>query len=375
MDAFYASVEQRDRPELRGKPVIVGGSPNSRGVVCAASYEARVFGVRSAMPCAQAYRLCRHAVFVKPEMAKYKAASEKINEVFAATTDLVEPLSLDEAYLDVTENHLGNPSATLVAEAIRREILALTGLTASAGVAPNKFLAKVASDLDKPDGLVVIPPERVAEILVDLPVRRVPGVGRVTEQSLARFGIKTCSDLRAHSREQLCRWFGRAGEAYFQLARGIDPRPVRASRERKSVSVEQTFAADRNDVAEARETVGVLAGLLSERLVRAETRGRTVTLKVKYADFQQVTRSRTLAWPVRERAALEHAALELLADTEVGRRPFRLLGLGVSQLGEERQLVFEFVEAMRRGEGLVCPPEVPVRVNVGAGFTPARGRG
>lgn len=350
MDAFFASVEQRDRPELRGKPVIVGGAPDSRGVVCAASYEARAFGVRSAMPCSQAYRLCRHAAFVRPEMAKYKAASNKIHEVFARTTDLIEPLSLDEAYLDVTENHLGNPSATLVAEAIRREIFTLTGLTASAGVAPNKFLAKVASDLEKPNGLVVIPPERVAEILDDLPVRRIPGVGKVTEESFARFGIKTCADLREHSREQLCRWFGRAGAAYFQLARGIDPRPVRASRERKSVSVEQTFAADRNDLAEARDALGVLAGLLSERLVKAETRGRTVILKVKYADFQQVTRSRTLSWPVREQAALEHAALELLGDTEVGRRPFRLLGLGVSQLGEERQLVFEFVNAMRRGQ-------------------------
>ena len=334
MDAFYASVEQRDRPELRGRPVVVGGSPASRGVVAAASYEARAFGVRSAMPCAQAYRRCPAAVFVRPDFAKYRAVSDQIHAVFHQVTDLVEPLSLDEAYLDVTTNHWGEPSATRVAQRIRAEIRAATGLTASAGVAPTKFLAKVASDLDKPDGLVVIPPERVAAVLRDLPVRRIPGVGGKTEARLLNHGIRTCGDVLAADPDELASWLGSYGDHLRRLAEGVDPRPVVASRERKSVSVEDTFAQDLTTRAEALAQLDDLAQRLAERLASAQARGRTVVLKVKYADFQQITRSRTLAQPVADADALLAAADRLLDQTEVGERPVRLLGIGVGQLAK-----------------------------------------
>lgn len=344
MDAFYASVEQRDRPELKGRPVVVGGSPNSRGVVCAASYEARVFGIHSAMPTSQAYRLCRHAVFLKPEFSKYKEASQQIRAIFARYTDAIEPLSLDEAYLDVTENKVGNPSATLIAESIRRDIFAELNLTASAGVAPCKFLAKVASDINKPNGQFVIPPSDVAAFLAELPVRKVPGIGKVTEKRLLANGIETCGDLLPFDKEELARRFGSAGASYYALARGIDPRRVCSSRTRKSCSVERTFAKDLQHTAGARETLATLADELERRLEKAKTAGKTVVLKVKYSDFTQVTRSRSLPRPVRLSADLLRTALELLADTEVGKRPVRLLGIGVSQLGEARQLVFPFME-------------------------------
>lgn len=332
MDAFYASVEQRDRPELRGKPVIVGGQPDSRGVVCTASYEARVFGVHSAMPTAQAYRLCPHGVFLRPDFPRYKAASRQIQAIFREVTELVEPLSLDEAYLDVTHNALGQPSATLVAEHLRARIEAETALSASAGVAPNKFLAKIASDMDKPGGLTVIPPARVPAILAELPVRRIPGVGRKSAERCARHGIRLAADFLRHDVDQLVRWFGSAGERYLAYARGIDPRPVRPGRERKSVSIEDTFAEDVASQAEAAAILDQLAGKLEARLRRADARGKTVVLKVKYADFQQVTRSRTLPTPATTRRALFETALSLLEHTQVGERPVRLMGIGVSNL-------------------------------------------
>ncbi|MCA8923593.1 MAG: DNA polymerase IV [Planctomycetes bacterium] len=334
MDAFYASVEQRDRPELRGKPVIVGGQPDSRGVVCTASYEARQFGVRSAMPTAQAYRLCPHGVFLRPDFPRYKEASRTIQAIFREVTELVEPLSLDEAYLDVSQNHLDEPSATRVAAHLRARIREQTALTASAGVAPNKFLAKVASDLDKPDGLTVIPPERVPELLAGLPVRKLPGIGRVGAERCARHGIERVADFLRHDLEQLVRWFGSSGPRYLELARGVDERPVRPGRERKSVSIEDTFAEDVVARAEAAAILDTLAERLAERLRLAEARGRTVVLKVKYADFQQVTRSRTLSAPTRAHTTLSETALALLDQTEVGGRPVRLLGIGVSNLDE-----------------------------------------
>lgn len=334
MDAFYASVEQRDRPELRGRAVIVGGQPDSRGVVCTASYEARVFGVHSAMPTAQAYRLCPHGVFLRPDFVRYKAVSRQIQAIFRDVTELVEPLSLDEAFLDVTQNALGEPSATRVAEHLRARIRRETGLTASAGVAPNKFLAKVASDMDKPDGLTVIGPERVQAVLAELPVRRIPGVGRKSAERCRARGIEVASDFLRHDVEQLVRWFGSAGPRYRELAQGIDLRRVQPDRERKSVSIEDTLPEDLRSRAEAAAFLDDLAERLAERLLRAEARGKTVVLKVKYADFQQITRSRTLTAPTREHATLHEVALALLEQTEVGERPVRLLGIGVTNLAE-----------------------------------------
>ena len=345
MDAFYASVEQRDRPELRGRPVIVGGAPGSRGVVCAASYEARPFGVHSALAAAIAYRRCPQAVFLPPDLRKYREVSRQVHEIFARHTDLIEPLSLDEAYLDVTDDKLGIGSATRVAEVILEAIRRETRLSASAGVAPNKFLAKVASDLEKPGGLVVVPPARVAEFVAELPIHKIPGVGRVTAERLAALGLHTCADVRRTDEAQLSAWFGRWGPRLAQLARGEDARPVSSARVRRSCSVEETFARDLRGRAAARASLERLAQRLAARLERAEARGRTVTLKVKYADFQQVTRSRTLASPVADAASLEVEAARLLAQTEVDRRPVRLLGIGVSHLDDgaaPRQLLLPF---------------------------------
>lgn len=342
MDAFYASVEQNDEPALRGKAVIVGGLPNSRGVVCAASYEARAFGVRSAMPSSQAFRLCPKAVFIRPNFQRYKEISSQIQTIFLNYTKLVEPLSLDEAYLDVTQNSLGLSSATRVAEVIREEIRQSTGLTASAGVAPNKFLAKVASDMDKPDGLFVISPKRIAEVLGQLPVRRIPGIGPVSEKRCLSKGIRLATDFLRHSPEQLEAWFGSAGPRYLNLAQGIDQRPVRPSRRRKSISIEDTFHEDINSLTDAVGMLERLSVKLEERLQRSGSSGYTVTLKVKYADFDQITRSRTVDWPVSSSADLLRISNELLANTEIGQRPIRLLGLGLSQLGVKSQLILPF---------------------------------
>lgn len=342
MDAFYASVEQLDQPSLRGKPVIVGGSPQSRGVVCTASYEARVFGVRSAMPCSQAYRLCPQGLFVAPNFARYKELSRQIQSIFRQYTDLVEPLSLDEAYLDVTHNKRALPTATAVAQSIREAIKENTGLTASAGVAPNKFLAKIASDMDKPDGLFVISPRRVNKILQDLPVRRIPGVGPVTEKRCISRGIRVATDFLKHSEAELEAWFGSVGPRYLKLAQGIDHRPVRPSRTRKSISVEDTFQQDITSIDHALSMLDKLAGKLEERLKNFGSPGYTLTLKVKYADFEQKTRSRTVDWPIWKHSDLLGLSQELLASTDIGVRPIRLLGIGLSQLGQRSQLTLPF---------------------------------
>ncbi|MDF1663298.1 MAG: DNA polymerase IV [Planctomycetota bacterium] len=342
MDAFYASVEQLDQASLRGKPVIVGGLPKSRGVVCAASYEARAFGVHSAMPSSQAFRLCPHAVFIRPNFQRYKELSSQIQTIFRNYTSLVEPLSLDEAYLDVTENNLGLSSATKVAQAIREEILQNTGLTASAGVAPNKFLAKIASDMDKPDGLFVISPKRIQEVLSQLPVRRIPGIGPVSEQRCLKKGIRIATDFLRHSPEQLEAWFGSAGPRYLSFAKGIDKRPVRPSRTRKSISVEDTFGEDISSLSQALSMLDKLSKKLEERLQRSKSSGYTLTLKVKYADFEQITRSRTVDWPILAHSDLMELSKELIGSTDIGQRPIRLLGLGLSQLGVKSQLVLPF---------------------------------
>lgn len=333
MDAFFASVEQRDRPELRGRPVVVGGSPRGRGVVAAASYEARRFGIRSAMPCAQAYRLCPETVFVPPDMARYKEASRRVFGVFREVTDLVEPLSIDEAYLDVTENLLGEPLAGKVARWIKDRVRDETGLTASAGVAPNKFVAKVASDLRKPDGLVVVPPERVREFVAALPVERLWGVGPSAAARLHGLGIHTAGELREREIGELTSALGRQAVFLAQLAWGEDPRRVETHREPKSRGAETTFERDIRELATLRRTVAELAEEVSGALARMGRTARGVTLKVRYGDFTTITRSATLPEPTGDAEILARTGDHLLrAGTEAGRRPVRLLGLSAHSL-------------------------------------------
>lgn len=337
MDAFYASVEQRDRPELRGVPLVVGGPPNSRGVVCTASYEARVFGVRSAMPCSQAARLCPQAIFVPPRFEAYKEVSQALHGIFRDYTDLIEPLSLDEAYLDVTENKRGIPQGRLVAEEIRGRIRRELRLTGSAGVSYCKFLAKVASDLRKPDGLTVVHPDRAPELIASLPVGRFFGVGPVTEKRLSESGLRTGADIREAGIVRMESLLGRQGRFLWGLSMGIDERPVQPDRPRRSVGTEDTFDRDERDPAVLADFLTGLAEKLSVRLERAGLRGRTVTLKVKYADFRQVTRSRTLEEAVSDSESLAHVARDLLRDTEAGEVAVRLLGITLSHFpGEER---------------------------------------
>lgn len=336
MDAFYASVEQRDDPALRGLPVAVGGA-RERGVVAAASYEARRFGVRSAMPSVVARRKCPELVFVKPRFEVYRAVSQEIRAVFAEYTPVIEPLSLDEAYLDVTgslqEGRLrGIGSATEVAERIRAEIRARTGLTASAGVSYNKFLAKLASDQRKPDGLFVITPRMGPGFVEELPVGRFHGVGPKTAARMEGMGIRTGRDLRAQSLEFLQAHFGKAGVYYHAISRAEDDRPVRADRIRKSVGAETTFARDLHEEAELAAALRPLAAKVWEHCARHGTRGRTVTLKAKFSDFRQVTRSQSFARAVPELAALEDSALGLLRGLLPPERGIRLLGVTLSGL-------------------------------------------
>jgi len=335
MDAFYASVEMRDDPELRGKPVVVGGSPESRGVVAAASYEAREFGVRSAMPMSRAVRLCPQLVIVRPDFRKYRAASEKVMEILRSATPLVEPLSLDEAYLDVTENAWGMPLARDVAVRIKKTILDETGLTASAGVAPNKFLAKIASGWQKPDGLTVIAPERVESFLQKLGVEALWGVGPVTAKKLRAAGIETLMDVRNADFQVLTRAVGSLAEWLVQLSHGDDPRPVEPHRETKSVSCETTYAQDLKSLAEANEEIARLARELAADLAAKSLRARTITIKVRYSDFTTVTRSHTAKAFTASKAEIVNRAQMLLERTEADRRPVRLLGVGAHGLAQE----------------------------------------
>jgi DNA polymerase-4 len=334
MDAFYASVEQRDNPDLRGKPVAVGGS-RERGVVAAASYEARQFGVHSAMPSITAKRKCPELIFVKPRFDTYKAISLQIREIFAAYTPIIEPLSLDEAYLDVTENLKGIRSATQIAEEIRARIRAETDLTASAGVSYNKFLAKLASDHRKPDGLFVITPKMGPEFVELLPVKTFHGVGPATAAKMARLGIKTGLDLRAQSLDFLQHHFGKAGSYYYWVARGVDERPVRADRVRKSVGVENTFPADLFTYQAASEALREIVHKVWSYCEGSGLRGRTVTLKVKFANFQQITRSRTGQLQIRTRNELEQLGNALLEPLFPVARGIRLLGVSLSALATE----------------------------------------
>ncbi len=338
MDAFYASVEQRDDPSLRGRPVIVGW-PGERSVVCAASYEARKFGVHSAMPASRAKRLCPAGVWMVPDFERYRAVSKQIREIFERHTPLVEPLSLDEAYLDVTTELTGIPTATETAEAIRREIRGETQLTASAGVAPNKFLAKIASDWRKPDGIFVIRPHQIETFLVALPVRRIPGVGKVTERVLTEMGIATVGDLQQWTQPDLITRFGKWGTRLWELARGIDESPVEPSQKRKSWSSENTFATDITR-PEVESWIREQAASLWQSLSKNGMRGRTVTVKLRTPDFKTATRQVTppeLPSSGDEIAAL---AISLLDKFEFGSDArYRLAGVGVSNFldGDEEE--------------------------------------
>ena len=337
MDAFYASVEQRDDPALRGKPVAVGGRPDHRGVVAAASYEARVFGVRSAISMAAALRLCPELIIVRPDFARYRATSNSIFSMFREVTPLVEPLSLDEAYLDVTDNAWQQPHASKVARRLKDQIRAGVGLTASAGVAPNKFLAKIASGWKKPDGLTVISPERVEPFLQQLPVDALWGVGPVTSRRLRAHGIERLVDVRTCSPAALRTIVGSLAEALRRLADGIDDRPVVPNRASKSSGSERTYAEDLTDVARMQEEIARMAESAAAWLDRKSLLARTVTVKVRYADFTTITRARTCQ-PTRDAAVLAATAVELLRRTDAGARPVRLLGVSVSNFCESAAL-------------------------------------
>lgn len=329
MNAFYASVEQRDDPALRGRPVAVGYAAK-RGVVAAASYEARTFGVRSAMPSTTAMRQCPDLVFVPPRFEVYKGVSQQIHSIFADYTDLIEPLSLDEAYLDVTANRRDLPTAAETALEIRARILAETGLTASAGISYNKFLAKLASDRNKPNGQFVVPPGRGEAFAASLPVKRFHGVGSVTEAKMTKLGITTGADLARQSLAFLQREFGKSGPWYYEIARGVDDRPVNPNRERKSSGSETTFAEDLIDPDAIEAGVLAMADDVWAWRERAASRGRTVTVKIKWSDFQQSTRSRSFSGPVETVDALRTASLDLIRSVDPFPRGIRLVGVTLS---------------------------------------------
>lgn len=346
MDAFYASVEQRDNPSLKGKPVAVGGS-SERGVVAAASYEARKYGVRSAMSSKIAAQKCPKLIFVKPRFESYKAVSQQIREIFAEYTPLIEPLSLDEAYLDVTNNLLGINSTTQIAIEIKEKIRQKTQLTASAGVSYNKFLAKIASDFNKPDGLYVIKPNQGFTFVETLEIDRFHGIGRVTAQKMHKMGIFTGKDLRQFDESFLVKHFGKMGKYYYQIARGIDHRAVNPERIRKSVGSENTFMTDLTARAEIQLGLEPLIQDVWRYCTKNEIYGRTLSLKVKYNDFQIITRSRTTLSPIFDINLFERIAFELLDQVLPSPKGIRLLGISLSNLSNEhemegKQLTLEF---------------------------------
>lgn len=335
MDAFFASVEQRDQPGLIGKPIAVGGKPGSRGVVAACSYEARKFGVHSAMPSSRAAKLCPDLIFLPPRFEAYREASRKIHGVFQQFTKLIEPLSLDEAYLDVTEIASRADSATAVAGAIKDEIRQAVNLTASAGISYNKFLAKIASDMDKPDGLFVIRPEAAQTFIEQLEIRRFFGVGKVTEKKMQQLGIFTGADLKKLDLIQLQTHFGRSANYYYNIARGIDERPVKAHRTRKSIGKETTFESNIVSKKDIWDTLNRLAEQIEGVLLNKKVVARTVTLKAKYADFQLITRSKTHDDWLQSQQQILAVLPELLKKTDIGKRPIRLIGITLSTLSSE----------------------------------------
>ena len=330
MDAFYASVEQLDNPDLKGKPIAVGGE-SERGVVAAASYEARKFGVRSAMSGVVAKKRCPHLIFVRPRFSRYKEISQKIRAIFYEYTDLVEPLSLDEAYLDVTENKKGNPSASLIAKEIRQRIFEELNLNASAGISVNKFIAKIASDINKPNGQKTIPPEEVISFLETLPIEKFFGIGKVTAAKMYNLGIFNGKDLKEKTEEFLIRNFNKSGLHYYQIVRGIYQSKVKPNRERKSVAAEHTFIKNLTSEIFMIEKLEKISEELENRLIKSRVSGKTITLKIKYSDFKTQTRSKTLPYFVKEKAILFETVKELLFQEKV-LNSVRLLGISVTNL-------------------------------------------
>ena len=334
MDAFYASVEQRDNPEYRGIPLVVGGSPQGRGgVVATASYEARKFGIRSAMSSKQALQLCPHVLFVRPRFDAYKAVSTSIREIFSRYTDLIEPLSLDEAYLDVTVDKLNIGSAIDIAKEIKQAIKDELQLTASAGVSINKFVAKIASDMNKPDGLTFIGPSSVSAFMEKLPVEKFFGVGKVTAEKMKGMGLFTGMDLKNLTEEQMVKHFGKQGRFYYQIVRGIDDRAVQPHRETKSLAAEDTFAYDLTATEEMEAELDKLALVIYNRLQRNNLKGRTITLKIRYGDFKQITRNRSFLMPTDDLMIISSTAKSLLAATDPEGKRIRLLGISLSNFG------------------------------------------
>lgn len=346
MDAFYASVEQLDRPELKGKPIAVGGS-EVRGVVSAASYEARKFGVKSAMSGVQAARLCPQLIFVRPRFDRYKEISKQIRAVFLEYTDLVEPLSLDEAYLDVTENKKGNPSATLIAEEIRQKIFDKTGLTASAGISVNKFVAKIASDYNKPNGQKTVNPDEVEAFIEVLDVKKFYGIGKVTAEKMYQLGIYTGLDLKSKSLEYLEHHFGNSGQSFYNLSRGISYSQVKPNRQMKSIGAERTFNENLSSEIYMEERLENIASEIERRIKKYKISGKTITLKIKYSDFTQQTRSKTLPYFIADKSLILETAKELLYQERL-KDSVRLLGISLNNLNTSQkknvvvQLKFEF---------------------------------
>jgi len=335
MDAFYASVEQRDNPEYRGKPIIVGGVPEGRGgVVATASYEARKFGIHSAMPSKKAVQLCPHAIFIRPRFDAYKEASAKIREIFYRYTDQVEPLSLDEAFLDVTHDKQGIGSALEIAAQIKKAITDELQLTASAGVSINKFVAKIASDMKKPDGLSFIGPSKIEAFMKQLPVEKFFGVGKVTATKMKAMGLYTGADLKDLSETDLVKRFGKSGHFFYNIVRGVDERPVEPNRETKSVGAEDTFSYDLNDPEEMNRELDKLTIKVTARLQRYGLKGRTITLKIKYSDFKIITRSQSFVQPLNDSITIASTARQLLLLTAPGESNIRLLGITLSNFGE-----------------------------------------
>jgi len=348
MDAFFASVEQRDNPDLKGKPVAVGSS-SARGVVAAASYEARQYGVRSAMPSQTAKKKCPTLIFVPHRFDAYKAVSHQIRDIFHEYTDLVEPLSLDEAFLDVTSNKKNMPSATLIAREIKDRIKEETDLTASAGISINKFLAKIASDMEKPDGLYLIPPEKAVQFVENLPIEKFFGIGKVTAQKMHDLGIKNGLDLKGKTEVELIKRFGKAGKYYFNIARAKDNREVNPNRIRKSIGAENTFSEDLEDLDSVINEMEKILEILLGRIKRSDSRGKTITVKIKYSDFRQITKSKTVPDFINTEENIRSIYLELISSLDLG-PGIRLLGLTLSNLFQSEpempksnsQLTFEF---------------------------------
>jgi DNA polymerase-4 len=335
MDAFYASVEQRDNPEYKGKAIAVGGSPEGRGgVVATASYEARKYGVRSAMPAKRAASLCPKLIFVRPRFEVYKAVSSHIREIFHRYTDLIEPLSLDEAFLDVTQDKQNIGSAIDIARLIKQAIKDELQLTASAGVSINKFVAKIASDMHKPDGLTFIGPSRIQNFMETLPVEKFFGVGKVTADKMKRLNLHTGADLKKLTEAELVRHFGKPGKFFYKIVRGIDDREVQPHRETKSVGAEDTFPFDLTTEEEMHDELEKLSLIVANRLERHQLQGRTVTLKIKFADFKQITRSQSFTEAISDRKIIIAAIKELLASDDIEKKPVRLLGISLSNFGD-----------------------------------------